>query len=53
MDDLDVNVDIIEAIYDTPNIIVTPHIAGGTTETRKRMFLELARQITEVKGLQI
>ena len=51
--DLDVNVDIIEAIYDTPNIIVTPHIAGGTTETRKRMFLELARQITEVKGLQI
>lgn len=27
------------------NILITPHIAGGTIETRKRMFREVAEQI--------
>lgn len=29
------------------NIVITPHIAGGTIETRKRMFLEIARSISQ------
>ena len=35
---------------DQPNVLVTPHIAGGTVETRKRMFLELAEQIVKKKN---
>jgi phosphoglycerate dehydrogenase-like enzyme len=27
------------------NVIITPHIAGGTIETRKRMFKETAEGI--------
>ena len=30
------------------NIIITPHIAGGTVETRKRMFKEVAVQIKKL-----
>lgn len=29
------------------NIIMTPHIAGGTIETRKRMFREVSRRISD------
>lgn len=43
--DLDVNNEVVEAIPDLPNVLVTPHIAGGTIETRKRMFCELAGRI--------
>lgn len=28
-----------------PNIMITPHIAGGTVETRKRMFMEIAEAL--------
>ena len=45
--DLDINDDIVKKIPAQPNVIVTPHIAGGTVETRKRMFRELAEQIAE------
>lgn len=46
--DLDVKDDIIRKIPDVPNVMVTPHIAGGTVESRKRMFWELAESITRV-----
>lgn len=29
------------------NIVITPHIAGGTIETRKRMFNEIAQAISQ------
>lgn len=29
------------------NIIITPHIAGGTIESRKRMFMDIAERITK------
>lgn len=29
------------------NIVITPHIAGGTIETRKRMFYEVAQSIAQ------
>ena len=43
--DVDVEERIIEEVKELRNIIVTPHIAGGTVETRKRMFLELATKL--------
>lgn len=43
--DLDLDPGIIRQMPDLPNVLVTPHIAGGTVETRKRMFRELAEQI--------
>lgn len=45
--DLDVNESILDKIPDQHNVLVTPHIAGGTVETRKRMFRELAEQIAQ------
>lgn len=45
--DLDVNQDVVEKMPTQPNVMVTPHIAGGTVETRKRMFREVANQIVE------
>ena len=48
--DLDLNDDIIRQIPDIPNVMVTPHIAGGTVESRKRMFRELAEMIVKIKG---
>ena len=30
------------------NVLITPHIAGGTIETRKRMFKETAEQIADL-----
>ena len=45
--DLDVNHDVVKKMPIRPNVMVTPHIAGGTVETRKRMFREVANQIVE------
>ena len=46
--DLDVREEISSIAPDIPNVLITPHIAGGTVETRKRMFRELAEQIASV-----
>jgi D-3-phosphoglycerate dehydrogenase len=46
--DLDVDSDVIEILPGLPNVMVTPHIAGGTVETRKRMFREVAEKISEI-----
>lgn len=46
--DLDVNQDVVEKLPILPNVIVTPHIAGGTVETRKRMFREIAEQVAKM-----
>ena len=46
--DLDVSDDVVRMIPDQPNVLVTPHIAGGTVETRKRMFREVAEQIASM-----
>ncbi len=43
--DLDVNPQVVKQIPDQPNVLVTPHIAGGTVETRKRMFAEIAQAV--------
>lgn len=45
--DVDVDEDIVKVIPAISNVIVTPHIAGGTAGTRKRMFKEVAFQIAE------
>ena len=45
--DIDVNEKVVSELPDIPNIIVTPHIAGGTVETRKRMFSELTEKLIE------
>lgn len=44
---LDVDIDQIHGLWyeEMYNVVVTPHIAGGTTESRKRMFLDLAQHI--------
>ena len=49
--DLDVTPEIAERIPDLPNVLVTPHIAGGTVATRKRMFLEVAEQLVRHCGV--
>lgn len=46
--DLDLNSDLVRKLPDKPNIMITPHIAGGTTAARKRMFLELSDKIAEL-----
>ena len=46
--DLDVDEEIVFKIPNRPNIFVTPHIAGGTVETRKRMFREIAEGISKI-----
>lgn len=43
--DLDVSEKVVQGMPDVSNVIVTPHIAGGTVETRKRMFREIAESI--------
>lgn len=50
--DLDVDSCVVDKLADRPNILVTPHIAGGTVETRKRMFRELAESITQNSAAQ-
>ncbi len=44
--DLDVLPDYIGK-NNNRNIVITPHIAGGTIETRKRMFNEIAQSISQ------
>jgi len=46
--DLDVNEDVVQEKPEIPNVLVTPHIAGGTVETRKRMFREVADSVTVI-----
>lgn len=46
--DLDVDPAVAARMPDQPNVQVTPHIAGGTVETRKRMFAEIASAIASV-----
>ena len=47
--DIDVDDDIVALVQEKKNVFVTPHIAGGTFETRKRMFKEVALQIGKEK----
>ncbi len=46
--DLDVDERVTKIMPDQANVIITPHIAGGTVETRKRMFKEVAAQIASI-----
>ena len=46
--DIDIREKIVEKLKHLSNVLITPHIAGGTIETRKRMFLELAEQIAQI-----
>ena len=43
--DVDINASVVNAIREQPNILITPHIAAGTIETRQRMFHEAALNI--------
>lgn len=43
--DIDVDSRVCERIPRISNILLTPHIAGGTEESRKRMFREVAGRI--------
>lgn len=46
--DIDVSAEVVKRISDIENVMVTPHIAGGTIATRRRMFKEIAEQIAKV-----
>lgn len=46
--DIDINEDVIAVLPKVNNVMVTPHIAGGTVETRKRMFMELSESISMI-----
>lgn len=48
--DLDIDNSVVNSIPDVSNVLVTPHIAGGTIATRKRMFREVAEQIVNMNG---
>lgn len=43
--DIDVDEKIVRDMPDIPNVCITPHIAGGTKESRQRMFMDLAKQL--------
>lgn len=43
--DIDIDKTVVNRYPNQSNVIITPHIAGGTIETRKRMFREVANQI--------
>ena len=45
--DLDLNADYSK-LTNERNMIITPHIAGGTIESRKRMFIEIAKRISSL-----
>lgn len=42
---LDVDLFNSYSISNCKNVIITPHIAGGTVESRKRMFMEVSQNI--------
>ena len=47
--DIDVNDEIKKQLpLKCSNVLITPHVAGGTIETRKRMFVELAEHISTI-----
>ena len=46
--DIDVDENIVRALPEEPNVLVTPHIAGGTAEARARMFREAAEGAVRV-----
>jgi D-3-phosphoglycerate dehydrogenase len=48
--DIDIVQCVAEIYENNDNIIITPHIAGGTVETRNRMFLEIANQICVISN---
>lgn len=45
--DIDVDETVVSKLKKLNNIILTPHIGGGTIEARKRMFAEVADQIVK------
>lgn len=45
--DFDVNENVVKIIPQITNVIVTPHIAAGTVETRRRMFIEISEAIVK------
>lgn len=45
--DVDVDTELVNKVKNIDNVFVTPHIAGGTIEARKRMFKEVALKIAE------
>lgn len=51
--DIDIDEDVINLIDGKRNVFVTPHIAGGTAETRRRMFLELAHSLVQCVNKRI
>ncbi len=46
--DLDIDPAVKKQMPEQPNVLVTPHIAGGTVETRKRMFAEIANELASM-----
>lgn len=51
--DIDVDESVVKKLPKIDNFMVTPHIAGGTVETRKRMFLQVAQQIADIAKKQL
>lgn len=47
---LDLDADKVFGMWDETmnNVVVTPHIAGGTVEARQKMFLELAENVVSL-----
>lgn len=45
--DIDVDTEVVNKIVKCHNVLITPHIGGGTVETRKRMFKEVAVHIAD------
>ncbi|MDO4413629.1 MAG: NAD(P)-dependent oxidoreductase [Erysipelotrichaceae bacterium] len=46
--DIDVDDSVVSQLPNLPNLQLTPHIAGGTTETRIRMFNEIASMLVGI-----
>lgn len=48
--DVDSDEDLIRQAGNLKNVFITPHIAGGTVETRNRMFREIAISVKHLKS---
>ena len=46
--DVDLDNHILSENIDSFNLIITPHIAGGTEQARTRMFFDLSKQLIKV-----